>query len=219
MSTVHRREFLGAAAVAAADFASQMLGDEKKNVAPNNKLTVALVGCGGMGRGDMNAFVKLPDFEVIALCDPDPRHIEEAAKDLKKAGRPTEKLQVEKDFRKVVERKDLDVVICGTPDHWHPYVLMAACANGKDVYCEKPLSHNIVEGRAMVVVEGAQPLEGGTRGTQVHIAAHDIDNVVGVFHLPDQGSPVFKQRATPVQELFEDPEATARPARTARNCG
>src|SRR5438093_6691615 len=54
------------------------------------------------------------------------------------------------DFRKVLERKDIDAVIVGTPDHWHAYVLIAACANNKDVYCEKPLSHNIVEGRAMV---------------------------------------------------------------------
>jgi predicted dehydrogenase len=70
--------------------------------------------------------------------------------DLKKGNRPTEKVQAEKDFRKIVERKDIDAIIVGTPDHWHPYVLIAACASGKDVYCEKPLSHNVVEGRAMV---------------------------------------------------------------------
>ena len=64
--------------------------------------------------------------------------------------RPTDKIQTEKDFRRIVERKDIDAVIVGTPDHWHAYVLIAACANNKDVYCEKPLSHNIVEGRAMV---------------------------------------------------------------------
>src|SRR5207245_300372 len=69
---------------------------------------------------------------------------------VKKAGRAADKVQVEKDFRHIVERKDIDAVIIGTPDHWHPYILLAACANGKDVYCEKPLSHNVVEGRAMV---------------------------------------------------------------------
>src|SRR5947209_220274 len=151
MSTIHRRHFLGISAAAAAGLATApALSEEKKKVPASEKVTVALVGCGGMGRADMNAFVKLLDFQIVALCDPDPRHIEDAVKDLKKANRPTEKVQIEKDFRKIVERKDLDVVICGTPDHWHAYVLMAACANGKDVYCEKPLSHNIVEGRAMV---------------------------------------------------------------------
>src|SRR5947209_18767038 len=70
--------------------------------------------------------------------------------DLKKAHRPIEKVKTYEDFRHIVERKDIDAVIVGTPDHWHPYVLIAACANNKDVYCEKPLSHNIVEGRAMV---------------------------------------------------------------------
>jgi predicted dehydrogenase len=138
--------FLGTSAslVAGAGLAQQ------KKVSANEKVTVALVGCGGMGRANLRDFVRLPDFEVVALCDPDPAQIENAIGDLKKAQRPIDKLQVEKDFRKVIERKDLDCVIIGTPDHWHAYILIAACASGKDVYCEKPLSHNIVEGRAMV---------------------------------------------------------------------
>src|SRR5438093_6169909 len=123
MSTIHRRRFLGTT-LAAGFVAVPALGEEKKKVAASEKVTVALVGCGGMGRADMNAFVKLPDFQIVALCDPDPRHVEVAVNELTKAKRPTEKLQIEKDFRKIVERKDLDVVICGTPDHWHAYVLM-----------------------------------------------------------------------------------------------
>src|SRR5262245_15798922 len=101
MSTIHRRHFLGTSAAAAAGLAATpALGEEKKKVSASEKITVALVGCGGMGRADMNAFVKLPDFQIVALCDPDPRHIEDAIKDLQKAKRPTEKLKVEKDFRK-----------------------------------------------------------------------------------------------------------------------
>jgi predicted dehydrogenase len=149
MPALNRRQFLGASA-AAGLAAPLALGDEARKVGANDKLTVALVGCGGMGRGDLADFMKLPDFDVVALCDPDPGQLKGALEQVKKAGRPTEKIQTEKDFRKVVERKDLDCVIVGTPDHWHAYVLIAACANGKDVYCEKPLSHNIVEGRAMV---------------------------------------------------------------------
>jgi predicted dehydrogenase len=142
-----RRTFLGASAALTTGLA---LGQDKKGVSANEKVTVALVGCGGMGRGNLADFVRLPDFECVAVCDPDPRHTQEALQLLKKAKRPTEKVQVEKDFRKVLERKDLDTVIVGTPDHWHAYILIAACAQGKDVYCEKPLSHNVVEGRAMV---------------------------------------------------------------------
>jgi predicted dehydrogenase len=149
MSGLNRRQFLGASA--AAGFAGTLaLAGEERKVAANDKITVALVGCGGMGRADLNDFMKVPEVEVVALCDPDPGQIKGALEDVKKAKRPTEKIQAEKDFRRVVERKDLDCVIVGTPDHWHAYVLIAACANGKDVYCEKPLSHNLVEGRAMV---------------------------------------------------------------------
>lgn len=147
MSQLSRRSFLASTAATTAGLA---FAADKKSVSPNEKVTVALVGCGGMGRGNLHDFMRLPDFEIAAVCDVDPNQTNAALGDVKKAGRPAEKVQVEKDFRKVVERKDLDAVIVGTPDHWHAYVLIAACANNKDVYCEKPLSHNIVEGRAMV---------------------------------------------------------------------
>src|SRR5262245_22021656 len=151
MSQIHRRQFLGTSATLAAGLAAPAaLAHAQNPVAANDKVVVALVGCGGMGRANLNDFVKLPDFEIAALCDVDPKHIDNAMGDLKKANRPTEKVQAEKDFRKIVERKDIDAIIVGTPDHWHAYVLIAACANGKDVYCEKPLSHNLHEGRAMV---------------------------------------------------------------------
>jgi predicted dehydrogenase len=151
MNPITRRHFLGTSAAVAAGLAAPLAyADDKKTVAANDKITVALVGCGGMGRYDLHDFMRLPDFEIVALADPDTNQIKGALDDIKKAGRPTEKVQTAQDFRKVVERKDLDAIICGTPDHWHAYVFLAACANGKDVYCEKPISHNIVEGRKMV---------------------------------------------------------------------
>ncbi len=151
MSQLHRRQFLGTSASLAAGLtAPGALAQAANKIAANDKIVVALIGCGGMGRANLRDFVRLPDFEIAALCDVDPKQIQGAMGDLKKANRPTDKVQAEKDFRKIVERKDIDAVIVGTPDHWHAYVLIAACANGKDVYCEKPLSHNLVEGRAMV---------------------------------------------------------------------
>src|SRR5215471_3143693 len=147
MSGVNRRYFLGASAAA---LAAPLLRAEDKKVAANDKVRVALVGCGGMGRANLHDFMRIPEFEIVGLCDPDPGHIQDALNDVKKANRPTEQVKTESDFRRVVDRKDLDAVIVGTPDHWHCYVLIAACAASKDVYCEKPLSHNIVEGRTMV---------------------------------------------------------------------
>src|SRR5262249_44477185 len=105
-----RRTFLGASA---APTPRPAFSQDKKGVCPKEEGTVALLGCGGMGRGNLADFVRLPDFECVALCDPDPRQIQAGMEDLKKKGRPTEKVQVEKDFRKVIERKDLDAVIVG----------------------------------------------------------------------------------------------------------
>ena len=112
MTPLNRRTFLGASAAWTAGLA---LADEKKQVSPNEKVVVALIGCGGMGRADLHDFMKLPDFEIAALCDIDPSHIGNAMEDVKQANRPTDKIQTEKDFRRIVERKDIDAVIVGNP--------------------------------------------------------------------------------------------------------
>ncbi len=149
MSPVNRRTFLGAAA--AASLAVPLArAEDKKKVAANDKVNVALIGCGGMGSYNLSDFLRVPAVECVAVADPDPAHQKAALELVAKAGRRADKVEAVQDFRKILERKDLDAVIVGTPDHWHAYVLIAACAAGKDVYCEKPLSHNIVEGRAMV---------------------------------------------------------------------
>src|SRR5437870_5197761 len=154
--SMHRREFLGSAALATAALAAPAQEDEKKKVAPQDKVVVALIGCGGMGRYNLSDFIRVPEVEVAALCDVDKRQIAEGMKVLEKGGRSTSKVQPYEDYRKLIdERKDLDAVIIGTPDHHHAYALIHACYAGKggtglDVYCEKPLSHNLVEGRAMV---------------------------------------------------------------------
>src|SRR5438128_382601 len=107
MSNVNRRHFLGAAAVASVA-APLALAADKKRVPASEKLVVALVGCGGMGRGDLADFMKQPEVEVAAVCDVDSKHIADAMGDIRKANRPVEKVQGEKDFRRVVERKDID---------------------------------------------------------------------------------------------------------------
>ncbi|HEY3266158.1 MAG TPA: Gfo/Idh/MocA family oxidoreductase [Armatimonadota bacterium] len=114
----------------------------------NDRLVIALIGSGGMGRGDMDGFMGHPNVEVAAVCDPDTGHMAEAAAQVeKKQGRRPREI---KDFRKVLEDKDIDAVIVATPDHWHALPMIYACQAGKDVFCEKPISHNIREGRMMV---------------------------------------------------------------------
>src|SRR4029079_13761605 len=95
---------------------------------------------------------------VVALCDVDAGQVAAAGKDWPDATR-------ERDFRKVMERKDVDVVVCGTPDHWHTLVSMAAMRAGKDVYCEKPLTLTIDEGQhlARVQRETKRILQTGTQ--------------------------------------------------------
>lgn len=108
---------------------------------------IGLIGSGGMGRHNMGVFMDLK-CPVAAVCDVDEKHAGEAADQVeKKQGKRPE---IIKDFRKLLDRKDIDAVIIGTPDHWHALTLIHACDAGKDAYCEKPISHNITEGRAMV---------------------------------------------------------------------
>jgi predicted dehydrogenase len=150
MSQFTRREFLKTSAAVAGAGLTAAGAHASETRSPNEKVVVGLIGCGGMGRANLHDFMRLGDFEIAAVCDVAPQHSGQALADIQKAKRPVDKVQIEKDFRRVVERKDIDAVIIATPDHWHAYVFLAACANDKDIYCEKPLSHSLVEGRAMV---------------------------------------------------------------------
>ena len=117
-------------------------------VAPSETIRVALIGCGGQGSYDLDVFMRSPEVAVAALCDVDQRHLNRTAEKVEKkyGKKPTTTV----DFHPILERNDVDVVIIGTPDHWHAIPFVYACMAGKDVYCEKPLCHNIKEGRAMV---------------------------------------------------------------------
>jgi predicted dehydrogenase len=117
----------------------------------NDRIRIALIGCGGMGRGDLRDFVKLPGVQCVALCDVDDAQSGIAQKEVLDADAVKQKPElVTRDFRRVLDRKDIDAVIVATPDHWHALPTIMACQAGKDVYVEKPLSVSIGEGRAMV---------------------------------------------------------------------
>jgi predicted dehydrogenase len=111
--------------------------------AATDRLGVAFVGCGGMGGVHLGWALQQPDLRVAALCDVDANRLKNAAAQAPDAF-------ISGDFREVVGRDDVDVVFVVTPDHWHALVGIAAAKAGKHVYCEKPLTNSIGEGRALV---------------------------------------------------------------------
>ena len=114
----------------------------------NDRVVFGLIGCGGMGRANLQQFMRSKEVAVTAVCDVDASHMDNAAADVFNTGRAAPKKL--KDFRRLLEQKDIDAVIIGTPDHWHTIPFIAACEAGKDIYCEKPISHSFVEAKAML---------------------------------------------------------------------
>jgi len=121
----------------------------------SERITMGLIGCGGMGRGNMRAFLSMPDVQVLAVCDPDAARRDAAQGEVeKKYAQETESgtfrgCESYNDFRELLERDDIDTIIQATPDHWHAPVVIGAARAGKDIYGEKPLSLTIQQGRAM----------------------------------------------------------------------
>jgi predicted dehydrogenase len=113
-------------------------------VSPSDKVTVGFIGTGRMGQTNLAAFMKHPEVEVVALCDVYGTNLDAATKI---AGNRAKAL---KDFRHVLEIKEIQAVVVSSPDHWHPLHTILACQAGKDVYVEKPVSVCLEEGRLMV---------------------------------------------------------------------
>ncbi|HEV3122794.1 MAG TPA: Gfo/Idh/MocA family oxidoreductase [Isosphaeraceae bacterium] len=152
---LNRREFLGTSGILGVGGAAAFSGfhpairSSKAELVPaSEKIVVALIGCGGMGTGDLEDFMRAPEVSVASLCDVDQNHLEKTADKVeKKSGK---RPKTTKEYREILDDKDVNAVIIGTPDHWHAIPFIGACMAGKDVYCEKPVSHNIIEGRTMV---------------------------------------------------------------------
>ena len=110
----------------------------------NNRVRLGCIGLGNRGDQVLDAFLKHPDAEVVAVCDLSPAYMDFASK---KAGTSPRQF---KDYRQLLDQKDIDAVVIATPDHWHALQTVHACQAGKDVYVEKPLSLCVAEGRHMV---------------------------------------------------------------------
>jgi predicted dehydrogenase len=116
--------------------------------APSDKINVALIGSRNMGFGILNRHLEQPDANCVAMCDVDQNVLNERAAEIKNKYQMDPKLFG--DYRKVLDRKDVDAVIIGTPDHWHCKIMVDAVKAGKDVYVEKPMANTIEECNVMV---------------------------------------------------------------------
>jgi predicted dehydrogenase len=136
-----RRNFIVSSA-AALSAASSAFGS------PGDTVRIGVVGIGGRGPSHLNGYGKLPNVEIAAICDIDDSHIAKGLGILEKAGKP--KPQTYKDIRKLLEDKNIDAISIASPNHWHTLMTIWACQAGKDVYVEKPCSHNIFEAKQIV---------------------------------------------------------------------
>jgi predicted dehydrogenase len=109
----------------------------------NDRIRLGLIGCNGMGFSNLSSFMRQENIEVAALCDVDAGVLDRRVAEIDEAGR--KKPTTYADYRKLLEQKDIDAVIIGTPDHWHCLQLLHALEAGKDVYCEKPIANSIEE--------------------------------------------------------------------------
>jgi predicted dehydrogenase len=142
-----RRDFSKSAVLGTVSLALSA-GPAVRNVlGANDRIGVGLIGSGSQGRYDLGSFLKTTQVDVVALCDVWDLRLSETLVGLNLS---SEKVKSYKDFRKLLEHKDIDAVIVATPEHWHAIPTIMACEAGKDVYVEKPISHTILEGRRMV---------------------------------------------------------------------
>lgn len=172
-----RRTFLQFTAAGLALSASRTFGA----VAASDRIRMGFVGLGGQGTGRLKEFMKHPDVEAVAVCDLDQTHLDAAVSlvEMEQGHKP----EAFHDFRKLLDRRDIDAVMIATPDHWHALPAVLACHAGKDVFVEKPLCYSIGEGRAMV-----EAARGNARVTQMGNHIHnDLPNYRRVVELVRSG--------------------------------
>jgi predicted dehydrogenase len=181
-------------------------------VAPSNRVVMATIGCGNMGNGHLGSFLKLPEVQVVALCDLDEEHLLKAKDRVDKQYRNKDCMTY-RAFEEVQSRRDIDAVSMAVPDHWHGVVAFSALRAGKDVYGEKPLAHNFAEGRDIVeaVARYKRIWQSGSwqrSKPQFHQACELVRNGrIGKVHRVEVGLPSGHGKKT-ASTAFVDPPAT-----------
>ena len=150
---IRKSALLAGGGLLASTFDQQAFAAFSKRIPPSDKINLGAIGINGMGWANVEAAVKVPGVNLVALCDVDKNVLDRRMGDLAKLNINPAGVKTYGDYRKVLDRKDIDVVIIGTPDHWHALIMMNACEAGKDVYVEKPVGNSIGECRAMVAAK------------------------------------------------------------------
>jgi predicted dehydrogenase len=143
--TVNRRRFLKSSAAAGAAFA--MVNPIHKVLGANDEIRVGVVGFRSRGKSHIDGFSNLPGVRLVALCDVDLDVLEQG---VERYSKPGQKLKAYSDYRRLLEDREIDVVSIATPNHTHSLISVEAILAGKDVYVEKPVSHNVWEGQQIV---------------------------------------------------------------------
>ncbi|MDQ6760653.1 MAG: Gfo/Idh/MocA family oxidoreductase, partial [Acidobacteriota bacterium] len=142
---MNRRQFLASAASAAtaAHAYAGPFADQKPR-------RVGLIGCGWYGKADLFRLIQVAPVEVVSLCDVDKQMLSHAADMVASRQLSKKRPRTYSDYREMLKEKDLDIVEVATPDHWHALQMIAAVQSGADVYCQKPISVDVTEGKAML---------------------------------------------------------------------
>lgn len=171
---INRRRFLQSASALTALAALPSLGADALDLVNGKPKRVGLIGAGWYGKSDLWRLLQVAPVEVVSICDVDKHQLAGAAEMAGQRQKSGKKPRGYSDFREMLKEKDLDIVLVGSPDHWHARLAIAAMESGADVYCQKPISADVMEGEAMLAT--ARKLQRVVQiGTQRRSTPHWIE--------------------------------------------
>ncbi|HEX7903026.1 MAG TPA: Gfo/Idh/MocA family oxidoreductase [Chitinophagaceae bacterium] len=150
---LYQASALTAGTMLASSLSNDVFAIFKNRIAPSDQVNIGVIGVNGMGWSDLVAILKVPGVNLVAICDIDKNVIQKRLGELAKLKVDASKIKTFNDHRQLLDLKEVDAVIIGTPDHWHCLQMVDACRAGKDVYVEKPVGNSIEECHIMIAAQ------------------------------------------------------------------